>query len=87
MSAPVVDVTKADSTSWKEKYLGIVDVVRLVVVMQEALFREDSGIPEEDEAALAAPDTKAPLHFHPLTSRFLLKWEKKKKENIFLTLS
>lgn len=71
LSAPVVDVKHADEKDWKTKYLGVVDMVKMVMVMQTALMA-DSAIHEEpedlDEAA--GELVKKALHFHPLSSNF-----------------
>eukprot|EP00055_Hartaetosiga_balthica_P008927 m.34411 g.34411 ORF g.34411 m.34411 type:complete len:336 (-) comp6530_c0_seq1:1615-2622(-) len=48
LSAPVVDASVADDASWKERYIGVVDVVSLVVFAMNAL-NTPSSIPEEVE--------------------------------------
>eukprot|EP00056_Hartaetosiga_gracilis_P017869 m.8673 g.8673 ORF g.8673 m.8673 type:complete len:336 (+) comp6183_c0_seq1:174-1181(+) len=48
LSAPVVDASATDDTNWKKKYIGIVDVVSLVVYAMKAL-NTPSSIPEDVE--------------------------------------
>lgn len=70
LSAPIIDAAAPADASWKDKYLGVLDMVKLAVVMLDAL-EADSPIAEEDEeeAADGAAQRK-PLQFHPLSSQF-----------------
>lgn len=68
LSAPVRDVTKPDSATWKEKYLGVVDVVEIVMVMLSAM-EEQVSIEEVDETAES--DSSHPVNIHPLATAFV----------------
>ncbi len=70
LSAPIVDCTAAPGAAWKAKYLGVLDMVKLAVVMLDALEADSPIVEEDEEEPPAGAAERRPLQFHPLSSQF-----------------
>lgn len=64
----MVDAAHPDEQDWKKKYVGVVDMIKMVVVMQNALEASSPILEESNEKD--EPADMRTLIFHPLSSAF-----------------